>query len=310
MDDAIHIFSPATVANVGPGFDILGFALNNPGDEILVEKIEGRHHVILKSTPEEIPLEPEKNVATIAVDAMLKDMGSDQKFRFTFLKKIPPGSGIGSSAASSAGAVYGANLLLGNPYRIRELIPFAMKGEEVASGSEHADNVAPALLGGFVLVRSYNPLDIINLPTPEHIYCTIVHPAISIATQDSRKILKTTVPLKTAIIQCGNVAGLVTGLITGNFRLIRDSMHDVIAEPIRAFLIPEYEKVKKAVLAAGALGCSISGSGPSIFALSDTPETAQAISAEMHRVFKEANIESNCFVSSVNHDGIRILSKA
>ena len=310
MDDAIHIFSPATVANVGPGFDILGFALNNPGDEILVEKIEGRHHVILKSTPEEIPLEPEKNVATIAVDAMLKDMGSDQKFRFTFLKKIPPGSGIGSSAASSAGAVYGANLLLGNPYRIKELIPFAMKGEEVASGSEHADNVAPALLGGFVLVRSYNPLDIINLPTPEHIYCTIVHPAISIATQDSRKILKTTVPLKTAIIQCGNVAGLVTGLITGNFRLIRDSMHDVIAEPIRAFLIPEYEKVKKAVLAAGALGCSISGSGPSIFALSDTPETAQAISAEMHRVFKEANIESNCFVSSVNHDGIRILSKA
>ena len=309
MKEPIHIFSPATVANVGPGFDILGFALNEPGDEILMEKISGEHHILINSTDVEIPVDPGKNVSTIAVEAMLRDMGSQQKFRITFAKKIPPGSGIGSSAASSAGAVYGANLLLDSPYRTRELVPFAMKGEEAASGSEHADNVAPALLGGFVLVRSYTPLDIVDIPGPSDLYCSVVHPAISIATEDSRKILKTTVPLKTAVEQCGNVAGLVTGLITGNFRLIRDSMYDVIAEPIRAFLIPEYDKVKKASLAAGALGCSISGSGPSIFALSDCLETAESVSVQMQKIFTEAGIENNCFVSRVNQDGIRILSK-
>lgn len=310
MENSIHIFSPATVANVGPGFDILGFALNDPGDEILMEKIPGPRHEIVNQSGSDIPPEPHKNVATIALQAMLEELNSEQKFRITFLKKIPPGSGIGSSAASSAGAVYGGNLLLESPFSTRELVPFAMKGEEAASGSAHADNVAPALLGGFVLVRSYNPLDIIDIPGPESLYCTIVHPAISIATQDSRKILKTTVPLKTAVTQCGNVAGLVAGLITGNFRLIRDSMHDVIAEPIRSFLIPEYEKVKKAVIRTGALGCSISGSGPSIFALSEDKATAEAVSAEMGRIFREADIENNCFVSGVNQGGIRILSKS
>ena len=308
MGNAIHIFSPATVANVGPGFDILGFAINDPGDEILMEKIPGPRHEIINQTDSDIPLEPHKNVATIALDAMLGELASEQKFRLSFLKKIPPGSGIGSSAASSAGAVFGGNLLLGSPFSTRELVPFAMKGEEAASGSAHADNVAPALLGGFVLVRSYNPLDIIDIPGPENLFCTVVHPAISIATKDSRKILKTTVPLKTAVTQCGNVAGLVAGLITGNYRLIRDSMHDVIAEPIRSFLIPEYDKVKKAVIATGALGCSISGSGPSIFALSENEATANAVSLEMARIFQDAEIESNCFVSRVNQDGIRILS--
>ncbi len=310
MAGAIHIFSPATVANVGPGFDILGFAVNDPGDEFLMEKSDGKDHVIINRSGAHIPIEPQKNVATIAIDAMLKDMGSRQKFRLTFLKKIPPGSGIGSSAASSAGAVYGANLLLESPYRSLDLIPFAMKGEEASSGSAHADNVAPALLGGFVLVRSYDPLDIIDIPGPANIFCSVVHPDIPIATEDSRKILKTTVPLKTAVTQCGNIAGLVTGLITGDFRLIRDSMHDVIAEPIRAFLIPEYEKVKKAVLAAGALGCSISGSGPSIFALSDTEETAREVSSAMLKIFNKAGIDCKCYVSGVNPDGIRLLSKS
>ena len=310
MEGSLHIFSPATVANVGPGFDILGFALNDPGDEIIIEKIQGSRHKIINSTPASLPLEPGKNVATIALDSMLQELGSKQKFQLTFVKKIPPGSGIGSSAASSAGAVFGANLLLESPFTTRELVPFAMKGEEAASGSAHADNVAPALLGGFVLVRSYNPLDIIDIPCPDKIFCAVVHPAISIATEDSRKILKTTVPLKTAVTQCGNVAGLITGLITGNYRLIKDSMHDVIAEPIRSFLIPEFEKVKEAVLAAGALGCSISGSGPSIFALSESEKTAQEVSSAMLRIFQDADIDCNCFVSKVNQEGIRILAKA
>jgi homoserine kinase len=198
---------------------------------------------------------------------------------------------------------------MGNPYVIKELVPFAMKGEETASGSAHADNVAPALLGGFVLVRSYTPLDIISIPAPEQVYCSVVYPEISIATEDSRKILKTTVSLQKAITQCGNVAGLVTGLITGNFRLISDSMQDVIAEPIRSFLIPEYDKVKKAALTAGAMGCSISGSGPSIFALSKDEKTAQLAGTEMRKVFASAEIGSSVFISQVNKQGIKLLKK-
>jgi homoserine kinase len=309
VENIVHIYSPATVANVGPGFDILGFAMHHPGDEILVEKIKGDHHIIVDSSGVGLPLDPAKNVATVAIDSMMSQLGSQQKFQLTFLKKIAPGSGIGSSAASSAGAVFGANVLLGNPFSNLRLVPFAMKGEEIASGSVHADNVAPALLGGFVLVRSYEPLDIIRIPSPEQIYCSVVYPEISIATHDSRRILKTTVSLEKAVTQCGNVAGLITGLITGNFRLISNSMHDVIAEPIRSFLIPEFDEVKKSAIEAGALGCSISGSGPSIFALCKDEETARRAGMEMEKVYTQADIGSNIFISQVNMQGVKILSE-
>ena len=310
MAEGVEIFCPATVANVGPGFDILGFALDAPGDLIRMETIHSDHHIIKNKSGVALPREPEKNVATVALNAMLASLGSPQKFRLTFLEKIRPGSGIGSSAASSAGAVFAANILLNSPFRVSELVPFAMKGEEAASGSAHADNVAPALLGGFVLIRSYDPLDIVSIPGPKQIYCTVVHPEISIATEDSRKILKTNVPLKSAIIQCGNVAGLITGLITSNNRLIRDSMQDVFAEPIRSFLIPEYDKVKKAALDAGALGGSISGSGPSIFALSEDKKTAEMAGKAMKNVFSAIGIGSNVFVSQINTQGPRVLSKS
>lgn len=297
------------MANVGPGFDILGFALNQPGDEILIEKSEGDHHVIIDSTGVGLPLDPEKNVATVALDAMLAQLGSKQKFQLTFLKKIAPGSGIGSSAASAAGAVYGANMLMGQPFTNLGLVPFAMKGEKVASGSAHADNVAPALLGGFALIRSYDPLDIVSIPVPDQLHCCIVYPDIIIATQDSRKILKTTVSLEKAIIQCGNVAGLVAGLITGDYQLISHSMHDVFAEPIRSFLIPEYDAVKTAAMMAGALGCSISGSGPSIFALCEDEDKASVVGTEMKGVFTAAEIGSSVFISQVNKQGIKLISE-
>ena len=309
MGPGIEIFCPATVANVGPGFDILGFALDSPGDIIRLQTTKEKHHILENISGVNLPADPAKNVATVALDAMLGAMHSKVKFRITFRQKIPAGSGIGSSAASSAGAVYAANVLLGSPFSEKELIPFAMKGEEVASGSEHADNVAPALIGGFVLVRSYHPLDVFRIPSPERICCTIVHPDISISTEDSRKILKASVPLKTAVTQCGNIAGLVTGLITGDFRLIRDSMQDVIAEPIRSFLIPEYDRVKKAAMESGALGCNISGSGPSIFALGENEETATRTGKAMEDVFKAIGINSDVFVSQVNRQGIKILSK-
>ncbi len=309
MEQSIDIFCPATVANVGPGFDILGFALNAPGDVIRIQRTLEKQHTIQNDTKVDLPLVPDRNVATVALDALLQALGSQDKFHLSFIRKIPAGSGIGSSAASSAAAVYGANILLGRPFSEAELIPFAMRGEALASGSAHADNVAPALLGGFVLVRSYDPLDVFRIPSPEELHCTVVHPDISIATEDSRRILKTSVPLKTAITQCGNVAGLVTGLITSDFRLIRDSMHDVIAEPIRSFLIPEFEHVRQSALKAGALGCSISGSGPSIFALSENAETAAITGNAMKEVFSAAGIGSNLFVSKVNKQGIKVLAK-
>jgi homoserine kinase len=298
------IFSPATVANVGPGFDILGFAIDQPGDLMTLEIISGNKHQVINQTPYNIPLEPEKNVAIVSLKAFLEHLGAGDKFRVTFHEKIPPGSGIGSSSASSAGSVFAANILLGNPLARKELVPFAAKGEEAASGSPHADNVAPALLGGFVLVRSYNPLDLIEISTPVSLYCTVVNPDIQLATQESRKILKGNVPLSTAVEQAGNLAGLITGLLTADFRLIRDSLHDVIAEPARSFLIPGFEKLKEVAIKAGALGSSISGSGPSVFSLCPDRESSEAVAREFKKIFAEMDISCRVFISGINQEGV------
>ena len=285
MSQSVRIFAPATIANVGPGFDILGLCLNAPGDVLEIKPVKDKTHRIINESGTDLPVDPAVNVSTVAIDALLNQIGSDRKFHLKFLQKIPPGSGIGSSAASSAAAVYGVNIILGKPFKKEELVRFAMKGEEAASGSAHADNVAPALLGGFTLIRSYQPLDIIPLRFPENLLCTVVHPDIRLATHDSRRILKDKIPLNTAIQQCGNLAGLVIGLLTGDFRLIAASLHDAIAEPERAFLIPGYKQVREAALEAGALGVSISGSGPSVFALAQDQETANKAGIGMKEAF-------------------------
>jgi homoserine kinase len=309
VSNSVLVFSPATVANVGPGFDILGFAIDQPGDLITVERISGNKHELINQTPFELPLEPEKNVAVVSLSAFLEHLGTKEKFRVIFHQKIPPGSGIGSSSASSAGSVFAANILLGNPLTRKELVPFAAKGEQAASGSPHADNVAPALLGGFILVRSYNPLDLVEISSPISLYCTVVHPDIQLATQESRKILKGNVLLGTAVEQAGNVAGLITGLLTSDFRLIRDSLHDVIAEPARSFLIPGFEKLKEVALEAGALGSSISGSGPSVFSLCPDRKSAEAVALGFERIFSEMDIPCKVFVSGINHNGVSQLKE-
>jgi homoserine kinase len=300
----VVIFSPATVANVGPGFDILGFAIDSPGDKILLEMISSKSHEVVNKTPCDIPLEPEKNVAVVSLKAFLEHIGSKHKFRITLLEKIPPGSGMGSSAASSAGSVFAANILLGNPLSRKELVQFAAMGEQIASGSPHADNVAPALMGGFILVRSYKPLDLIQISSPESLYCTVVYPDIQLGTEGSRKILKEHVLLSKAIEQSGNVAGLITGLLTSDFRLIRDSLHDVIAEPARSFLIPGFERLKEAALKAGALGSSISGSGPSVFSLCPDRKSAESVARGFEKIFNEMDIQSRSFVSGINDKGV------
>ncbi len=270
----VKIFSPATIANISCGFDVLGLALENVGDEMTIRKVAKKGIAITKIIGQDLPLETHKNVAGVAALALLSETDCDCGFEIEIIKQIKPGSGIGSSAASSAGAVWAINELLGKPFNTTDLVRFAMEGERLATGVAHADNVAPALFGGFTLVRSYEPLDIININTPSDLYATVIHPQIEVKTADAREILKTTVPLKEAIKQWGNVGGLISGLYTEDYDLIGRSLQDYIIEPIRSLLIPAFDAVKQQSLKAGALGCGISGSGPSIFALSKGEKTS------------------------------------
>ena len=305
--DEIRIFCPATIANVSCGFDVLGLCLDSVGDEMIIRKSPEKGVRILKITGQELPLETENNVAGVAVLEMLKSVETDFGFEIEIVKRIKPGSGIGSSAASSAGAVYGVNKLLGEPFTLKELIPFAMEGEKLASGALHADNVSPALLGGFTLVRSYDPLDVISLPTPGELYASILHPQIEVKTADARSVLKQNVTLKTAIKQWGNLGGLISGLYTEDYNLISRCLHDDIVEPLRSVLIPAFDEVKEATLKAGALGSGISGSGPSIFALSRGEATAKKVAAAMKEVYEQINLEYDIHVSKVNTKGIKEL---
>ena len=244
----IKVFCPATVANISCGFDVLGVALDSVGDEMIVRKVPQKGIQITKISGQDLPKETLNNVAGVAGNAFLLAADYDGGFEIEIYKKIKPGSGIGSSAASSAGAVWAMNHLLGNPFNKTELVKFAMEGERLASDVAHADNVAPALFGGFTLVRSYNPLDIVTIPAPSELYVTIIHPQIEIKTSDSRKILKTTISMETGIKQWGNVGGLVAGLFKEDYELIGRSLEDHIVEPIRSILIPGFDEVKKVSL--------------------------------------------------------------
>jgi homoserine kinase len=305
----IKIFCPATIANLSCGFDVLGLCLDNVGDEMVIRKSAQKGIRITKIIGADLPLETENNVSGVAGLALLETVNPDFGFEIEIYKNIKAGSGIGSSAASSAGAVFGINALLGYPYSTKDLVQFAMQGEKLACGNAHADNVAPALLGGFTLVRSYSPLDIIKIESPSELYATVVHPQIELKTSDARSVLKQTVSLKSAIIQWGNVGGLIAGLYTQDYDLIGRSLHDEIVEPLRSVLIPGFDLIKKAALENGALGSGISGSGPSIFALSKGKETAEKIAKAMSAVYEAINLPYEIHVSKVNSEGVKILSQ-
>jgi homoserine kinase len=303
----IKIFCPATIANLSCGFDVLGLCLATAGDEMIVRKSDVKGVRITKIVGADLPLETENNVAGVAALAMLEEIETEFGFEIEIYKHIKAGSGIGSSAASSAGAVFGINELLGRPFTRKELVKFAMQGEKLASGNAHADNVAPALLGGFTLVRCSNPLDIIKIESPSELYATVVHPQIELKTSDARSVLKQTVSLKSAITQWGNVGGLVAGLYTQDYELIGRSLHDEIIEPIRSMLIPGFDLIKQTAYDNGALGSGISGSGPSIFALSKGKENADKIAKAMSAVYEEMNLPYEIHVSKVNDEGMKII---
>jgi len=307
MKKEIKIFSPATVANVACGFDVLGFCLDNKGDKMVIRKVSEKGIKITHIEGYDLPFDADKNVAGVSALAMYEHANPECGFEIEIYKHIKPGSGIGSSAASAVGSVFGMNELLGKPYNKTQLTYFAMKGEALASKSEHADNLAPAIFGGFTLVKSTLPLDILQIPTPSELYATLIHPQIEIKTSDAREILPKQVSLKDATAQWANVGSLIHALHTSDYKLIHRSLQDIIVEPHRKQLIPHFDDVKFAALEAGALGCAISGSGPSIFALSQGKETALKVENAMQMVYSKTNIEFNTFVSDINTKGVKIL---
>lgn len=309
MTKSIKVFAPATVANVSCGFDVLGFAVESPGDEVEISiNNTGKIRITeIKGDNGTLPYDSNKNTVSVSIHKFLSALSQNPGFDIKLNKKMPLGSGLGSSAASSVAGVYAVNELLDRPFTTNELLSFALEGERIACGSAHADNVAPALLGGFVLIRSYDPLDIVKLPTPDKLYSTIIHPHVEVETKDARSILRKDIKLKDAVTQFGNIAGLIAGLYTNDYDLISRSMQDVIVEPVRSILIPGFQEVKTAGLNAGALGCGISGSGPSIFALSTNSELAKKVGEAMTEEFKTLDIQSDVHVSKVNQNGPLII---
>ncbi len=310
MPSSVRVFAPASVANVAVGYDILGFALNRPGDEVVAyfKDSPGLEIKAITGVSRQLPYDIDQNTAGYAAKTLLAHLGETGRgIAMEIHKKMPFGSGLGSSAASAVGGVMAINELLGQPLGKRELLPFAGLGEQIADGAYHADNVAPSLLGGIVLVRSNQELDVCSLRIPEGLFATVVYPEVEVLTREARSILKKEVALDLLIRQSGNLAGFILGLYHSDFALIRRSMEDVVIEPQRACLIPGFYDVKEAALKAGALGCSISGAGPSIFALSGDAGCAAEIGRAMQSVFDKKGIKTHLFVSPINREGAVLL---
>lgn len=300
----IRVFSPATVSNVACGFDVLGFPLESVGDEMVVRKTIKKGLVITKIEGFELPFEISKNVASVSAQALIDSIEPDFGFEIEIYKKIKPGSGIGSSGASATSSVYAINELLGRPFNKLELTNFAMKGEFIASNSEHADNIAPAIFGGFNLVKSLHPLQVLQLPTPKNLYVVIIHPQIEIKTSESRGALPKMVSLSDATKQLSELGGLVHALHTSDYELMKNSLKDHLIEKHRSKLIPYFDELQSKSIAAGAIGCSISGSGPSVFALTRGKDMAISVESIFKSVYSKSNIDFATYVSKISSNGV------
>jgi len=302
----VRVHAPGTVANLVCGFDILGLCLNDPNDLMEVKLLDEKKIIIHSADGYPLPSDPAQNTAGAPLIEMINELEGNVGFEVTIHKKIKPGSGIGSSAASAAGAVVAANHLLGNKFSNLDLVRFAMFGEKVASGVKHADNIAPCIYGGITLIRSIYPLDIVVIPAPD-LFVTVVHPQIEVRTKDARQILRKEVLLKDAIKQWGNIAGLVAGFMKNDLDLIGRSLEDVIIEPVRSILIPGFDEVKKRCKEAGALGGGISGSGPSLFMLSKEEATAREVENVMKEIYERIGLEYHTYVTTINMHGVKVI---
>ncbi|RKD17000.1 homoserine kinase [Pelobium manganitolerans] len=309
MKESIKVFAPATVANVVCGFDILGFAVNEPGDELLMKSATkpGVRIISIEGDEGKLPLDPQKNTVSASVISLLRHLRRDDVgLEISLTKKMPMGSGLGSSSASAVAGLFAANELLGSPLSKMELLPFAMEGEALACGHGHADNVAPALFGGFTLIKSYEPLEVIALPVPK-LFCALLYPHVDVPTRDARQIIRSKVLLKDAVTQWGNIAGLVSALYTNDYGLLGRSLKDVIVEPIRSILIPEFDYMKAYAMENGALGFGISGSGPTVFSLYHSVDDAQKVLTSLQKHLADKGIKSNIYLSEINETGPTVI---
>ncbi|WP_375579073.1 homoserine kinase [Marivirga tractuosa] len=300
----IKVFAPATIANVGPGYDILGLALEGVGEHLEIELLDS-DAIIIHPIPEypDLPLSPNENIAGIVAQAMLNQLGLKQGLSIKIEKAVKPGSGLGSSGCTAAATAFALNELLDQAFSQLELVEFAMLGEKATSGKAHADNVAASLVGGFCIIKSYHPLEILNIPFPKELRIVVAHPQIEVKTADSKKILKKEMVLPDVITQMGNIAALISGLTTSNYDWIRSGMNDLIAEPIRSYLIPGFAQAKSLAMETGALGCSISGSGPSIFAFCENENQAKEVGDKWKQFYADLEIDSKIYLSKINARG-------
>jgi len=307
---SIQVFAPATVANVVCGFDVLGFAVNEPGDEVIMRVTQKPGITISMVTGDNgrLPLDPAKNTVSVSVQHYLKSLDrTDIGLDIELHKKMPIGSGLGSSSASTVAGLFAIKTLLGDKADPATLLPFAMKGEEMACGHGHADNVAPALLGGFVLIRSYEPLEVVRLPHPAGLYCAIVFPDVDVPTREARQIIRNKILMKDAVTQWGNIAGLVSGLFMNDIDLMGRSMKDILIEPVRSMLIPDFYRMREMAIELGAVSFGISGSGPSVFAFTKEEETAARVTKKLQQHLTAIKIGSNSYISTINDKGPRVL---
>ncbi len=304
----IRVFAPASIANLGCGFDVMGLALDEVGDILEISVDDGDGLEIRNESGVPLPEDPELNVVTPVIRKFLEITGNKAMVRVRICQKIYPGSGIGSSSASSAAAAYGMNELFGCPLGEEEVVLCAMEGENLASGGYHADNAAPAVMGGIILIRGYEPLDLVKLPVPGNFYCAVVHPHLTVNTKEARNILPREVPMHAAIRQWGNVGGLVAGLYSGNIGLIGRAMEDHVAEPYRKAFIPGFDELRAALMQAGALAMNIAGSGPSVFALADRQDIAQKAGNLMDAHFRSRGIDAEVYVVKVSNKGAKLIA--
>jgi homoserine kinase len=307
---SVTAFAPATVSNVACGFDVLGFALHEPGDQVTATWApHGVHITAIAGDDGRLPREAKRNTAGVAAEALLRAVGETRGVSLSIIKGLPLSSGLGGSAASAAAAVVAVDALIGAHSTTETLIACALEGESQGARSAHGDNIAPAICGGFVLVRCVRPPDVVKLPVPHGLTAVVVHPDLEIETAKARALLGSSVPLGDAVQQWANLGAFVHGLHTGDFNLISRSLEDTIAEPRRAPLVPGLAAIKRAATDAGALGCSLSGSGPSLFALCVGREVASRVAAAMESMVR-AHIggELQTYISEVAHQGARVLS--
>lgn len=302
----VKVSSPATVSNLVCGFDIIGLALNDPQEFVTIKHGKNPGITIQHIDKYNLPLDPKMNVAGVALQSMLDELCIKSGFELIIDKKINPGSGLGSSAASAAGAIVAANILLDTNLAEKELVRFAMNGEMLASGAKHADNIAPCIYGGVTVIRDTATFDIVRLKSPP-LYITIIHPQIEIKTSESRKILPKEIPLKDAVIQWGNIAALVAGFMQNDLDLIGRSMNDIIIEPVRSKFIPGFDELKKRCMDAGALAGGISGSGPSVFMFSKDADTGKKIRTVMCDVYNNLGLKYSDYMTTINNEGVKVL---